>query len=85
MTTPQNDPMKDALTDKAKIEQLEERLKITAQLLTVAIAKLGGEIAVTTTEIERSTMGQNIALTPLPNDRGYYAALVTIDMPGGVG
>jgi hypothetical protein len=84
MTTPQNDPMKDALTDKAKIEQLEERLKIVSQLLTVAIAKLGGEMAATTTEIERSIMGQNIALTSLPNDRGYYAALVTADT-GGAG
>jgi hypothetical protein len=67
------------------IDVLEQRLKIVSQLLTCAIAKLGGEMAVTTTEIERSVMGQNIALTPLPNDRGYYAALVTIDMPGGVG
>jgi hypothetical protein len=79
------DSLKDALTDKMKVEQLEQRLKIISQLLTCAIAKLGGEMAVTTTEIERSILGQNIALTSLPNDRGFYAALVTADMPGEVG
>lgn len=66
---------RDQTTDR--VDALEHRLQITAQLLTCAIAKLGGEMAVTTTEIDRAITGQNISLTPLPNDRGYYVALVS--------
>lgn len=60
-----------------RIEVLQDRLTMLSQLLTCAIAKLGGEIAVTTTEIERAVNGQQISVASLPNSRGFYVALVT--------
>lgn len=64
-----------------RLDDAHERLAMLGQLLTCAIAKLGGEMAVTTTEIERAIMGQQLSLTPLPHDRGFYVALVS--HPGG--
>lgn len=76
------DRMHEAEEHAQRIEDMQHRLTIMAQLLTCAIANLGGEMAVTTTEIERAVSGQQLALTPLPNDRGFYVALVT-HAPGG--
>lgn len=76
------DRMHEAEQHAQRIEDMQHRLMIMAQLLTCAIANLGGEMAVTTTEIERAVSGQQLGVTPLPNDRGYYVALVTHD-PGG--
>lgn len=71
------DHMYEAEEYTQRIEDMQQRLTVLAQLLTCAIANLGGEMAVTTTEIERAVSGQQLALTSLPNNRGFYVALVT--------
>lgn len=76
------DRMHQAEQHAQRIDDLNQRLALLGQLLTCALGKLGGEMAVTTSEIERAIAGQQMSLTPLPHDRGYYVALVTYD-PGG--
>ena len=76
------DRLHEAEQHAQRVDDLQQRLTLLAQLLTCAVAKLGGEMAVTTTEIERAVSGQQIALTPIPNDRGFYVALVTHDSGG---
>lgn len=71
------DHMREVDELNTRIEDMQQRLTVLAQLLTCAIASLGGEMAVTTTEIERAVSGQQLALTSLPNNRGFYVALVT--------
>ena len=85
----QPDDMEDALDNmmareraEERIAEIQARLQLVSQLLTCAIASMGGEMAVTTTEIERATQGQQISLRPLPNNRGFYAALTSY-APGG--
>ena len=86
MTRP--DPLRDELDDvmareqmadrhQRQIDDYNDRLAMLGQLLTCAVVKLGGEMAVTKTEIERAIQGQQLALTPLPHDRGFYVALTT--------
>jgi hypothetical protein len=65
-----------------RYQDMQDRLALMGQLLTCAVAKLGGEMAVTKTEIERAVQGQQISLTSLPHDRGFYVALTTYN-PGG--
>lgn len=85
MSAPEDDAldrMHEAEQVADRMGDLNERLTLLAQLLTCAVAKLGGEMAVTTTEVDRAVSGQQISLTPLPHNRGFYVALVTHD-PGG--
>lgn len=85
ISDPQQDELDRMHKDQEHVDQLDDlnqRLALLGQLLTCAIAKLGGEMAVTHTEISRAVTGQQIAITPFPNDRGFFVELVS-HQPGG--